>query len=125
VKTGSNLVNEAGTTMGELVQAVKRVSDLMEEITSASLEQHTGIEQVNTAVAQMDQVTQQNAALVEEASAAAQSMSAQSGTLREVVSVFRLEVDPAKDDLTARQTEVAAALPVRSDRRNRSSICRA
>jgi len=98
VKTGSNLVNEAGTTMGELVQAVKRVSDLMEEITSA---------------------------LVEEASTAAQSMSAQSGTLREVVSVFRLEVDPAKDGLMASQTEVATALPVRSDRRNRSSICRA
>jgi methyl-accepting chemotaxis protein len=95
VKAGSNLVNEAGATMDEVVQAVKRVSDLMGEITAASLEQDAGIEQVNIAVAQMDQVTQQNAALVEEASAAAQSVSAQSSTLREVVSIFRLGAEPA------------------------------
>jgi methyl-accepting chemotaxis protein len=81
--------------MDEVVQAVKRVSDLMGEITAASLEQDAGIEQVNIAVAQMDQVTQQNAALVEEASAAAQSVSAQSSTLREVVSIFRLGAEPA------------------------------
>ncbi|HEX7906585.1 MAG TPA: methyl-accepting chemotaxis protein, partial [Paraburkholderia sp.] len=105
VKAGSDLVNEAGTAVGEVVQAVKRVSDLMEEITAASLEQHAGIEQVNTAVAQMDQVMQQNAALVEEASAAAQSVSAQSGTLREVVSIFRLGVDYSKPDLATSQAE--------------------
>lgn len=86
MKAGSVLVEEAGTTMGEVVLAVKRVSDLMREITAASLEQLTGIEQVNTAVAQMDQVTLQNVALVEEASAAAQSMASQSSTLREIVS---------------------------------------
>jgi len=96
VKAGSVLVEEAGTTMGEVVLAVKRVSDLMGEITAASLEQHTGIEQVNTAVAQMDKVTLQNAALVEEASATAQSMAAQSNTLREIVSIFRLGADPSK-----------------------------
>lgn len=91
VNTGSVLVGEAGQTMREVVQAVKRVSDLMEEIATASLEQHTGIEQVNAAVAQMDGVTQQNAALVEQASAAAQSMAAQSSALRETVSMFKLE----------------------------------
>jgi methyl-accepting chemotaxis protein len=116
VKAGSNLVNEAGTTMGEVVQAVKRVSDLMGEITAASLEQHRGIEQVNAAVAQMDQVTQQNAALVEEASAAAQSMSAQSSTLREVVSNFRLDVDPSRADLETPQADVTAAPPVKPGR---------
>jgi methyl-accepting chemotaxis protein len=97
VKTGSVLVEEAGKTMGEVVHAVKRVSDLMEEIATASLEQHTGIEQVNTAVSQMDGVTQQNAALVEEASAAAQSMAAQSSALRETVSMFKLDTVVFKD----------------------------
>src|SRR5471032_2531771 len=90
VEAGTALVDNAGTTMNEVVQSVQRVTDLMGEITSASVEQHTGIEQVNQAVMQMDEVTQQNAALVEEASAAAQSMAAQSSMLRELVSVFRL-----------------------------------
>ena len=114
VKAGSDLVNEAGSTMDEVVQAVRRVSDLMGEITAASLEQHTGIEQVNTAVAQMDQVTQQNAALVEEASAAAQSMSAQSSTLREVVSIFKLGAEPSKSALVTPQSEVAVAPPFKT-----------
>lgn len=90
VSVGSGLVEDAGRTMQEVVQSVKRVTDLMGEIASASVEQHTGIEQVNTAVMQMDEVTQQNAALVEEASAAAQSMAVQSGSLRELVAIFRL-----------------------------------
>jgi len=90
VGVGSALVDDAGRTMHEVVQSVKRVTDLMGEITAASIEQHTGIEQVNQAVMRMDEVTQQNAALVEEASAAAQSMASQSSTLRELVSVFRL-----------------------------------
>jgi methyl-accepting chemotaxis protein len=90
VSAGSALVDEAGRTMADVVQSVKRVTDLMGEITAASTEQQTGIEQVNRAVAQMDEVTQQNAALVEEATAAAQSMASQSSTLKEMVSVFRL-----------------------------------
>jgi len=90
VNVGSELVEEAGQTMQEVVQSVKRVADLMGEISAASSEQHTGIEQVNVAVSQMDEVTQQNAALVEQASAAAQSMAQQSSSLREVVSIFRL-----------------------------------
>ncbi|WP_087686899.1 methyl-accepting chemotaxis protein [Pandoraea sp. PE-S2R-1] len=91
VNEGAKLVSEAGTTMDEVVQAVKRVTDLMAEIAAASTEQRTGIEQVNQAVMQMDTVTQQNAALVEEASAAAQSMAAQSSGLRELVSIFKLD----------------------------------
>ncbi|MBI0331135.1 methyl-accepting chemotaxis protein [Burkholderia plantarii] len=91
VQVGSGLVDEAGRTMEEVVQSVQRVADLMGEITAASVEQRTGIEQVNIAVTQMDEVTQQNAALVEEASAAAQSMASQSNALRETVSIFRLD----------------------------------
>ncbi len=90
VNNGTALVDDAGRTMGEIVQSVKRVADLMNEISAASGEQRTGIEQVNQAVTQMDEVTQQNAALVEEASAAAQSMSSQATALREMVSVFNI-----------------------------------
>ncbi|WP_144141362.1 methyl-accepting chemotaxis protein [Paraburkholderia sp. BCC1884] len=107
VNSGTALVDEAGRTMGEIVQAVGQVSDLMGEISAASGEQHTGIEQVNVAIAQMDQVTQQNAALVEEASAAAQSMAAQSASLRELVAVFKLPAgrraqDPARASVAPR-----------------------
>ncbi|WP_321923707.1 methyl-accepting chemotaxis protein [Paraburkholderia guartelaensis] len=90
VSEGTKLVDEAGKTIDEVVISARRVADLMGEIAAASEEQHTGIEQVNRAVAQMDEVTQQNAALVEEASAAAQSMAAQSNGLRDVVTVFRV-----------------------------------
>ncbi|POR50192.1 methyl-accepting chemotaxis sensory transducer with Cache sensor [Paraburkholderia eburnea] len=95
VAQGSKLVDEAGATIDEVVQSARRVADLMGEIAAASEEQHTGIEQVNRAVAQMDEVTQQNAALVEEASAAAQSMATQSGSLRDAASVFRIGSQPA------------------------------
>jgi methyl-accepting chemotaxis protein len=90
VQAGSKLVEEAGVTIGEVVQSVKRVTDIMGEISSASHEQRTGIEQVNQAVSQMDLVTQQNAALVEEASAAAHSMAEQAQALRETVAVFKV-----------------------------------
>jgi methyl-accepting chemotaxis protein len=90
VKEGSTLVNEAGVTMHEVVRSVAKVTDLMAEISASAAEQHTGIEQVNQAVMQMDEVTQQNAALVEEASAAAQSMAAQSSSLKEIMATFRL-----------------------------------
>ncbi|MDN7495179.1 methyl-accepting chemotaxis protein [Burkholderia gladioli] len=90
VRKGSELVAEAGVTMKEVVGAVARVTDLMEEISAASQEQRKGIEQVNQAVTQMDEVTQQNAALVEESAAAAQSMSSQSSGLKEMISVFRI-----------------------------------
>jgi methyl-accepting chemotaxis protein len=76
--------------MTEIVDSVKRVTDIMAEIMAASQEQSSGIEQVNQAIGQMDQVTQQNAALVEEATAAAQSLQDQAGKLAEVVGVFKL-----------------------------------
>jgi methyl-accepting chemotaxis protein len=90
VETGSRLVADAGQTMGEIVQQVKRVSDLIGEITSSTLEQSNGIGQVNQAVTQLDQMTQQNAALVEESAAAAQSLRDQADTLAQAVSVFKL-----------------------------------
>ena len=77
--------------MEEVVNSVKRVTDIMSEIMVASLEQTSGIEQVNQAIIQMDQVTQQNAALVEQAAAAAQSMQDQADNLLQVVGVFRLD----------------------------------
>jgi methyl-accepting chemotaxis protein len=89
VGEGTKLVDQAGTTMTEIVSSIQRVTDIMSEITAATREQVDGIEQINQAVTQMDQVTQQNAALVEEAAAAAESMQDQAGKLVQVVSVFR------------------------------------
>jgi methyl-accepting chemotaxis protein len=90
VDAGSKLVNNAGTSMREIVDQVKRVTDLISEITSASLEQSSGIGQINEAVTSMDQGTQQNAALVEESAAAAASLREQAERLIQAVSVFRL-----------------------------------
>ena len=91
VEAGSKLVDSAGATMQDIVVSVQRVADLMGEIASASQEQSQGIAQVNATVTQMDDATQQNAALVEEAAAAAQSLQDQAGKLAQVVSVFKLE----------------------------------
>jgi methyl-accepting chemotaxis protein I, serine sensor receptor len=91
VQSGSALVDEAGRTMTEIIGAVQRVTDIMGEIAAASEEQSSGIDQVARAVTQMDEVTQQNAALVEEAAAAAQSLEDQAGKLRTAVAVFQLE----------------------------------
>ena len=90
VGTGSALVQQAGTTMVEVVSSVRRVTDIVGEISAASTEQSVGIEEVNRAINQMDEVTQQNAALVEEAAAAAQSLQEQADKLAQVVNVFKL-----------------------------------
>ncbi|MFC5478148.1 methyl-accepting chemotaxis protein [Massilia suwonensis] len=90
VETGSKLVDEAGSTMQEIVGSIRRVAELMGGITVASQEQTRGIEQVNVALIEMDGVTQQNAALVEEAAAAAQAMQQQAAQLARLVSVFQL-----------------------------------
>ena len=90
VQAGNRLVEQAGSTMHEVVASVRRVTGIMSEMMSASQEQSAGIEQINIAVTQMDNVTQQNAALVEEAAAAAQAMQEQVNSLNEVVSVFRV-----------------------------------
>ena len=91
VEIGSKLVEEAGHTTQEIVTSIKRVTDIMAEISAASLEQSSGIEQVNTAITQMDDVTQQNAALVEQAAAAAESLEEQALQLVQVVTRFKLE----------------------------------
>lgn len=90
VTEGCKLVEQAGSTMDEIVVNVRRVTDIMGELTAAAGEQSSGIDQINQAVGQMDQVTQGNAALVEEAAAAAQSLESQAKNLVQAVSVFRL-----------------------------------
>jgi methyl-accepting chemotaxis protein len=90
VETGSKLVDQAGATMTAMVESIRHVTEIMAEITAASREQSAGIEQVNQAVIEMDNVTQQNAALVEEAAAAASSMQEQTGNLTKVIGVFKL-----------------------------------
>jgi methyl-accepting chemotaxis protein len=90
VEAGAELVSRSGSTMSEIVDAIVRVSTIMGEIAVAASEQSTGIEQVNIAVTQMDQVTQQNAALVEEATAAADSLKEQAWRLKDAVAVFRV-----------------------------------
>jgi methyl-accepting chemotaxis protein len=95
VEQGSTLVDQAGATMTEVVAGIKRVTDIMGEITAASFEQSTGVSQVGEAVGQMDQVTQQNAALVEQSAAAAESLKVQAQQLVHIVSVFKLAQDGA------------------------------
>lgn len=90
VDIGTKLVEDAGKTMSEIVSSVQRVTDIMGEITAASVEQSAGIDQVNDAITSMDEVTQQNAALVEQAAAAAESLVDQAVSLIEVVSAFQL-----------------------------------
>ena len=90
IETGSRLVTNAGQTMTDIVSSVQRVSDIIGEITAAAAEQSHGIGEVNTAVVQLDQMTQQNAALVEQSAAAAESMSEQAQRLAEVVGTFKL-----------------------------------
>ena len=91
VKTGSRLVQDAGRTMEEIVASVQRVSDIIGEITGASTEQSSGIGEINAAVTQLDQMTQQNAALVEQGAAAAESLREQAQQLHRVVGAFRLD----------------------------------
>jgi methyl-accepting chemotaxis protein len=90
VGAGTKLVGQAGVTMDEVVSSVRRVTDIMSEIANASQEQSAGIAQVNQSIIEMDSMTQQNAALVEEAAAAAQSLQDQAGELARVVSIFKL-----------------------------------
>jgi methyl-accepting chemotaxis protein len=106
VETGAKLVDEAGSTMQAIVESIKSVTDIMGEITTASQEQTSGIEQINQAITQMDEVTQQNAALVEEAAAAAGALQDQAGNLAQVVSVFKLSA-----------MRTAAVVPLQAARR--------
>jgi len=101
VDTGSALVGTAGETMSDIVSAVTRVTDIMGEIASASDEQSRGIDQVGLAVTEMDRVTQQNAALVEESASAAAALEEQASRLSQAVSVFKV-----------RQEQVSAGRPI-------------
>jgi methyl-accepting chemotaxis protein len=111
VESGSALVAEAGKTMSEIVAQVQRVNDLVDEISSASTEQSQGIEQVADVIAQLDQVTQQNSALVEESAAAADSLKTQAQHLAQAVSVFQISGTPAS---VAPVAAMPAPKPVRS-----------
>ncbi|WP_445978984.1 methyl-accepting chemotaxis protein [Stenotrophomonas muris] len=126
VAEGSALVHKAGATMGEIVASVQRVTDIMAEISAASQEQSAGIEQVNQTVVQMDETTQQNAALVEEATAAARAMEDQAGQLADAVAIFRLDnqvsaavkavaarAEPARITTVARPQPTSTPAPVR------------
>ncbi|AGX86808.1 methyl-accepting chemotaxis protein [Candidatus Symbiobacter mobilis] len=115
VEQGGTLVDQAGNTMQEVVTAIQRVTDIMGEISSASKEQSLGVTQVSDAVAQMDQATQQNAALVEEMAAAATSLHSQAQNLVQTVSVFRL-VESAGDRHAPAMQSMVSHAPVRAAR---------
>ena len=113
VEVGSTLVESAGETMGEIVNAVTRVTDIMGEIASASDEQSRGIDQVGLAVAEMDRVTQQNASLVEESAAAAAALEEQASRLTQAVAVFRIQQEQMKAREFAAAKSVAAPVVMR------------
>jgi len=111
VEGGSKLVAQAGQTMEEIVTSIKRVTDIMSEITAASQEQSQGIEQVNTAITQMDEVTQQNAALVEEAAAAAESLEEQAQSLSVSVATFKMTEGSGGTAVVRREMTPVARAP--------------
>jgi methyl-accepting chemotaxis protein len=117
VDVGAKLVDQAGATMEEIVESVKRVTDIMGEIQAASQEQTAGIEQVNQAISQMDQATQQNASLVEQAAAASEAMQDQASKLAQVVTVFKLDSSqlttstPIAEVRSAPRAQAPAAAP--------------
>lgn len=117
VGNGTKLVDEAGKTMSEIVTSIKHVAEIMSEITAASQEQSTGIEQVNQAVVQMDDVTQQNAALVEEAAASAESLKQQARDLAGAISIFKVSQQATMGNIAGARklSTVRAAGLVRND----------
>jgi methyl-accepting chemotaxis protein len=125
VQEGNGQVNQSGQTLEEIVLAVKKVADIISEISAASQEQSSGIEQVNKAVMQMDQITQQNAALVEETAAASQSMTDQAAGLQGLVNRFKLDSSVLEAALAASEAASSAtvtARPASMRRPTRSSI---
>jgi methyl-accepting chemotaxis protein len=121
VKDGVQLVNKAGGSLEEIVESIKRVADIVTEIAAASNEQSTGLEEINTAVANMDQMTQQNSALVEESAASAKTLQDQANSLHHLMQFFSIDgAAPAKAANTPRQAakaaKPAAAAPARAKR---------
>ncbi|HEX6735050.1 MAG TPA: methyl-accepting chemotaxis protein, partial [Azonexus sp.] len=121
VEAGNRLVDQAGRTMEEVVASIRRVANLMQEISEASREQSAGIEQVSMAISQMDEVTQQNAALVEQAAAAAESLEEQADGLAREVAVFSLAAEVTRRAAEARPP-VRPALPHREPVRLNSPL---
>ncbi|MEL0167383.1 MAG: methyl-accepting chemotaxis protein [Pseudomonadaceae bacterium] len=124
IEGGNTLVNKSGETMTEIVTAIKRVNDIMAEIAAASVEQASGIEEVNTAVGQMDEMTQQNAALVEQAAAAAESLRSQTEGLQRQVSAFKLDESDAEviaAPPTKTRKEMPTAKPAKATERKAES----
>jgi len=122
VETGSALVATAGTTMDEIVDSIRRVTDIMGDISAATREQTLGIEQINEAVSQMDQTTQQNASLVEEAAAASETLQKQAADLADAMRVFKLKDMPAKPVQSSgpARKALAAAAPAAPAARGRT-----
>ena len=112
VRSGAGLVQQTGTSLDEIVNAVKKVADIVAEIAAASREQATGLDQINTAVASMDETTQRNGALVEETSAAAQALSGQAHELNELVGFFRTGEPISANSNTVARTAPVAVKPV-------------
>jgi methyl-accepting chemotaxis protein len=121
VDSGSRQVTEAGQTMRDIVDQVKRVADLIGEITSATLEQDSGIGQVNTAVNELDQMTQQNAALVEQSAAAAESLKMQATRLAQAVAIFKLGRQETVQAIAQAKATSQAAIKTNSPARSASS----
>jgi chromosome segregation ATPase len=122
VEDGTKQADRAGATMHEIVQAVKHVTDIMSEISAASVEQSAGLEQVSTSITQMDDATQQNAALVEEAAAAAEALKEQAANLLAAVDTFKLDITAQAPRVAPINAVVAqairtAAKPLRKLRR--------
>ena len=124
VETGARLVQDAGSTMGEIVASVQRVTDIIGEISAAAAEQSSGIVTVNGAVSQLDQMTQQNAALVEESAAAAESLNEQARRLSASMQVFRLTTDAAGNTRAAPPVNMAAHTPPGSPALHRPATAR-
>ena len=122
VKVGSELVDESGKTLSQIMESVRKVTDIVAEIAAASEEQSAGIEQVNNAVTQMDNVTQQNAAVVEQASAASKAMEEQSSTLVAQIGYFKLGKGSTAHEI--RQGDTAAMLAHRPALANHRPITR-
>ena len=116
VGSGARLVDQAGATMQEVVTSIQRVADIMGEITQASQEQTAGLDQINGDIGQMDAITQQNVALVEQASAAAASLQDQAGSLAQVVSVFQLDCMAPVAAATARPSVASPQLSATAPR---------
>jgi len=122
VESGSSLVNQSGETLAQIVNAVEEVATRVEDIATAASEQHDGIGQINQAVMQMDDMTQQNAALVEEASASSEALSEQASALNQLVSFFSVDtykrVTPGSSPSAGRQQPIATGHPTFQSQEN-------